>query len=295
VIVAFKCGVYNVGAEGQYILGGLFTILAAISIPEMPTPAALFVLIAASFAGGSLWAFIPAILKVRQNVNELLSTLLLNYVALFLMQFLLRDWMRDKTLPVYYPVSRPIPPFAVPPVIIQGYSMTVTIIIAVVFALATYLIMQKTRFGFEVRAVGLNPDASAFSGINVNTTRFISMILSGGIAGVAGFAEVGFLTKVNMQFSSGYGYTGILLALISQLNPLPLILVSIFFAGLDTGAQGLRIFGVSIHITTVMEGAIIAIFLLIRPVIQKMLERRRTIRNGIQAREPESKEGRGIG
>lgn len=275
VVVAFRSGVFNIGAEGQYILGGLFSVLVATSIPNMPSFLAIPVVIVAGFLGGAAWSLIPAFLKAKQNVNELLSTLLMNYIALFLMQFLLRDWLQDKSLPVRYPVTATVPQYARLPTLLPETTLTASLIIGLVAALATYTILQKTTFGFRMRAVGKNPEASAFSGIKVNLTQFSAMLISGGLAGLAGLVEaVGYLHKVNMQFSVGYGYTAILLALMSQLNALTLIVVSVFFAGLDTGSQGLKFLGVSSNLSIVIEGVLILFILIVRPEVQDQVARR---------------------
>lgn len=276
VVVAFRSGVLNIGAEGQYILGGLFSVLVATSIPTMPSLIAIPLVIAAGFLGGAAWGFIPALLKAKQNVNELLSSLLMNYIALYLMQFLLRDGMRDKSLPVNYPVTAMVPGFSQLPTLLPGTTLTATIFVGLVAAIATYVVLQKTTFGFKMRAVGKNPEASAFSGISVNLTQFSAMVISAGLAGLAGFVEaVGFLHRVNMQFSVGYGYTAILLALMSQLNALTLIVVTVFFAGLDTGSQGLKFLGISSNLSTVIEGVLILIILLVRPWVQTLMARGR--------------------
>ena len=275
IVVAFRSGVFNIGVEGQYILGGLFSVLVATSMPAMPSFLAIPIVLAAGFLGGAAWSLVPAVLKVKQNVNELLSSLLMNYIALFLMQFLLRDWMQDKSIPVRYPITSTVPEFARLPTLLPGTTLTASIIIGLISAAATYIILQKTAFGFKMRAVGKNPEASAFSGINVNLTQFSAMLISGGLAGLAGLAEaVGYLHKVNMQFSAGYGYTAILLALMSQLNALTLIIVSIFFAGLDTGSQGLKFLRISSHLSIVIEGVLIILILLVRPEVKNLMGRR---------------------
>ena len=276
IVVAFRSGVFNIGVEGQYILGGLISVLVATSMPALPTLLAIPIVIVAGFLGGAAWSLIPAFLKAKQNVNELLSSLLMNYIALFLMQFLLRDWMQDKSIPVRYPITATVPDYARLPTLLPGTTLTASIIIGLVSAVVTYIILQKTAFGFKMRAVGKNPEASAFSGINVNLTQFSAMLISGGLAGLAGLAEaVGYLHKVNMQFSAGYGYTAILLALMSQLNALTLIIVSVFFAGLDTGSQGLKFLGISSHLSVVIEGVLILLILLVRPEVENLMRRSR--------------------
>jgi ABC-type uncharacterized transport system permease subunit len=278
VVVAFKSGVFNIGAEGQYILGGLTSVLVATSIPAMPYFLAIPLVIIAGFLGGAAWSFIPAFLKAKQNVNELLSSLLMNYVALYLMQYLLRDGMQDKSIPVRYPVTAAVPSFTMLPTLLPGTTLTAAILLALVAAAATYVGLRKTTLGFKMRAVGKNPDASAFSGINVNLTQFFAILISGGLAGLAGYVEaVGYLHKVNMQFSVGYGYTAILLALMSQLNSLTLVVVSLFFAGLDTGSQGLKFLGISSNLSVVIEGVLILVVLLVRPAIQGLAARRNKI------------------
>jgi len=274
IVVAFRSGVFNIGVEGQYILGGLLSVLVATSIPTMPSLIAIPIVLIAGFVGGAAWSLIPAVLKAKQNVNELLSSLLMNYIALFLMQFLLRDWMQDKSIPVRYPITPTVPEFASLPTLLPDTTLTGSIIIGLISALATYAIIQKTAFGFKMRAVGRNPNASAFSGINVNLTQISAMLISGGLAGLAGYAEaIGYLHKVNMQFSAGYGYTAILLALMSQLNALTLIIVSVFFAGLDTGSQGLKFLRISSHLSIVIEGMLILMILLVRPEVKNLMKR----------------------
>ena len=197
----------------------------------------------AGFIGGGLWGIIPAILKIKYSINEVISTLMLNYIcAEFLMMLIVGPW-KGKTR-FGFPGTNNLPDSAILGLIPGSRIHYATLILAIICAIVLSAIIYKTRFGYEVRVVGENPDAGRYAGINFLKTSLILMAISGGLAGFAGVGEVAGIHHYlgyPASISSGYGFTAIIVAWLAKLNPLYAILSGIFFAGILVGGDAIQI------------------------------------------------------
>ena len=237
-VIAFKAQIWSIGQEGQLFAGAmlsyaLYRVLEPILLPS----ALLIVLVLGGFLGGALLGWLAGWLRTRFNVDIIISTVLLNYIIITMLQFLVYDhkyWMD----PIgFYPRSAIIPKVNWYPILVEGSRLHMGFLIAVLLAILVYWILKKTPYGFDLRALGANPVATQFKGINVNKLILVTMFLSGGLAGLAGVGELfGVHHNVNMDLSTGYGYTGIIIAMLAELNPIVVIFAAIFFGGLINGS-----------------------------------------------------------
>ena len=253
VSIAFRMRLWNIGAEGQLYLGAFMATGVALHILPADSPMwlTLTAMAVAGFIGGALWGVVPGILKAKLNVNEIITTLMLNYVAiLFNNFFIYGPWSeRGFGLTPQFPRNAWLPRFTdfgetFP--FLRGMTAHFGIFLAVILALVLWVVWQRTRWGFEVTIVGDNPRAARYAGINLTRNIILVMALSGGLAGLAGMSEVaGVVHRLQERFSPGYGFTAIIVAWLAKLNPLGIILVSYLFAGLLVGADAIQPAGIA--------------------------------------------------
>ncbi len=261
MVIAFRGKVWNIGGEGQFFAGALATAWVCMNFAQLSNPVLIVVIILASFLAGALWAFIPGFLKARFRISEIVVTVMMNYIMLGIVSYMLSGpWQaagdhflqtprfeRTTYLPTFFD-SR----------IHLGFFLAIFLVIAV------YILLWKTPLGFEIRAVGENPVAAKHKGIRDAVIVLIVMLMSGAIAGLAGGMELaGLHHRLRLDISTGYGYTGILIALLARLNPLGVIPASIFFGALVNGSTSMQIkFSVPVPMVYTIQG-IVLIFLLI--------------------------------
>lgn len=248
ICIAFRGGVINIGGEGQFVAGALLGTIVALSFPEGPALLVVPLGFLAGAAGGAVWGGIPGFLKARFNVNEILSTVMMNQIAVQGMNFLLLGPLID---PVQLERASRIPQTAR---ISQAFSLPRLVptrlhlgtLLAVVMAVGVYVLLWRTTLGYRIRAVGLNPEAARYAGINVPRHIVLSMALSGAMAGLAGAVQI---FGVNFRmftdgsatgFTGSAGFHGIVAALFGQLHPLGTIPAAILFGGLLVGANKLQ-------------------------------------------------------
>lgn len=244
ICIAFRASVINIGAEGQIILGALGATSWALAFRTWPgwllVPSTLLV----SFVTGAFWGFIPGILKARFRVNEILSTVMLNAIALQLMNMLVRGPLIDPegiTSGTFLAQSARLPESAWLIRLVPQTLLNAGALIAVALAFVVYLFLWRTTIGFRIRAVGLNPDASRYAGVNVAFYQALSLTLAGGMAGLAGAVEVmGVHHRLLEGITSGYGFSGIVAALFGGLHPLGLIPAAWLFGSLLVGADKMQ-------------------------------------------------------
>lgn len=241
ICIAFRASVINIGAEGQIILGALGATSWALAFKTWPAwlliPSTLLV----SFITGAAWGFIPGFLKARFRVNEILSTVMLNAIAIQLMNLLVRGPLIDQagvSAGTYLAQSERLPEAAWLPRLIPQSLLNAGALLAVALAFVVYLFLWRTTIGFRIRAVGMNPDASRYAGVNVPFYQALSLTLAGGLAGLAGSVEVmGVHHRLLEGITSGYGFSGIVAALFGGLHPLGLIPAAWLFGSLLVGAD----------------------------------------------------------
>jgi general nucleoside transport system permease protein len=244
ICIAFRANMINIGGEGQIIAGALMAAWFPLTFPSWPgwllVPATMIM----GFLAGSAWGFVPGFLKARLRVNEILSTIMMNSIALQLMNLLLQGPLMDPAgvaARTFLAQSAQLPHQVWLPRLVPRTLLHSGAIVAVVLAVVVYLFLWRTTIGYDIRAVGLNPNASRYAGINVPTYQALSLTLAGGFAGLAGVMEViGVQHRLLEGLTSGYGFTGIVAALLGSLHPLGLIPSSILFGGLLVGADTMQ-------------------------------------------------------
>lgn len=261
VTFAFAAGYWNIGAEGQLLAGAIAAAGLGMALKDVPPGLALPLMIVGGFAAGLLWALIPALLKVRLAVDEVVTTLLMNTVILFLISFLLNGIWRD---PVSgWPQSPTIAASTMFPKLIPRSRLHLGFLIAWASIGAIWLILRRTPLGLRMRAVGQGREAARFAGVNVERTMLTAALVSGGIAGLAGVGEVaGIHFHLIEALSAGYGYTGIIVATLGGLNPLGVSLAALFIGLIETGAQNVsQTLNVPIYLGNVVEAALLLVTL----------------------------------
>ena len=280
VAIAFRAGVWNIGAEGQ-LLAGATAAIGAVALPGPGVLRLALALLLAALAGGA-WA-LPAALLRKRGVLEVISTIMLNFVALNLVGWLVRGPLQEPTHA--YPQSATIAESARLPRI-PGTRLHLGVAIAIVAALLLALVMRRSAWGFRVRAVGANPRAAASAGlIDVQRTALAAFLLSGALAGLAGGIEATGVTYALYEgLSPGYGYTAIAVALLARLDPLLVVPSAILFGGLEAGATAMqRDAGVPASFVTVVEGSLVLLVLLLPTLTERAASR---LARGRPATEP---------
>lgn len=244
ICIAFRANVINIGGEGQIILGALMATWFPLTFSTWPGWLLIPATLTMGFLAGAAWGFVPGILKARLHVNEILSTIMMNSIAQQLMNLLIRGPLMDPagiSAGTYLAQSARIPQQAWLPRLVPQTLLHAGAILALLLAILVYFFLWRTTIGYRIRAVGLNPDASRYAGINVPFYQALSMTLAGGFAGLAGAIEViGVQHRLLEGITSGYGFTGIVAALLGSLHPLGLIPASILFGGLLVGAAQMQ-------------------------------------------------------
>jgi simple sugar transport system permease protein len=273
VAVAFKCSSFNIGVEGQLMVGALCSALVGVYVP-LPSGIHLIVTLLAGIAGGMAFAFLPAILKSRCNVSVIISTILLNYIAQFFVQFCVMGPFHGNTSAQATLAIRKTA--ELPSITSKPYQLNLGFILMVVVVVLVYVLLNKTTRGYEMNAVGLNSIASEIQGINAERNMFLALVISGGIAGLAGGVEVtGTLHKMVNGFSTGYGFAGIPIALMARCNPFAILLTGFFFGLMKSGSFLMQsTVGVSSDMVGIIQGLVVA-FLCTENVLRYYLERER--------------------
>lgn len=279
ICIAFRGGVINIGGEGQIIVGALAATSLSLAFPDWPGWLLLPMTLIAGVVMGAIWGGIPGVLKARLNVNEILSTVMMNQIALQSMNFLLRGPLLD---PAQIAAGTNIPQSAALP---QAVWLTRLVprtllhsgaIIALVLAVLVYFLLWRTTIGYRIRAVGLNPAAARYAGIPVARYTALSLILSGAFAGLAGAIEVtGIHHRMIEGMSGGYGFSGIVAALFGKLHPLGTIPASALFGALLVGADKMqRTVQVPSALVIVLQGLVV-LFVVSSDLIVRRRNRRR--------------------
>jgi len=261
VAFAFRARFWNIGAEGQLLAGALAATWIGIYFTWIPPLLMLPLVMAAGFLAGGAWAAVPAILKTRLKVDDVVSTLLLNYVMLHIMGALLFGPLQQPGSS--WPRSSEIMEAAKYPMLIFRSRFHLGIPLAVIAVAAIWFINKKTIFGYQSRAVGVNIKAANFGGISTTSVILKTAIISGGLAGMAGVGELcAIQQRLILDISPGYGYSGIVIAMLGNLHPVGVLLSSFFFSVIIVGAQTMsRMTGVPSYIAEVIQGMALMIML----------------------------------
>lgn len=247
VSIAFRMKLWNIGAEGQLLFAAWATAGCALYVIPASTPSWLFIpcLVLIAFAAGAFWGAIPGVLKAKLGVNEIISSLMLVYIADLLIQFFVYgQWGAGG-----FPLTAKIPPnarlprlldFAATFPVLRGMTAHLGFVLGIVVAIVLWVLFRQSKWGYELNVIGDNPRAAHYSGMNIGRMVVLSMILSGGLAGLAGLSEIsGVIHRLQENVSPGYGFSAIIIAWLARLNPLALILVAYLFGGVLVGADAL--------------------------------------------------------
>lgn len=255
VAVAFRAKFYNIGGEGQLYAGALAATYFGTGLITLPPVLMIpFLMIAGALAGGAL-LIVPVLLKTRLNVDEVVTTLLLNFVVILLVSYLIEGPWRDPQAMGWPQAASIIDEGVLPPLLAKG-RLHAGLIVAVLAALVVWVMMRATVLGFEIRAVGHNAAAAEFAGIGVNRTVVMTALISGGLAGMAGVSETaGLKGYLTLDLSPGFGYTGIAVAMLAALHPLAVIPAALFLSAVFVGADAMsRAVNIPTYIADVMVG-----------------------------------------
>lgn len=234
---AFKTGLFNIGAPGQMLMGGFFATAVGLTV-KLPTPILLPLMILAGILGGALWAFIPGALKAKFNVHEVVSTIMMNWIAYWIVYYMVPMYFKGEFLETE---SAQLPATATLRIqaltdFFQGSFINMGILIAIVSVFAIWFILNKTVLGYELKAVGFNRDAAEYAGISVNRNIVLSMMIAGALAGLAGVVQyTGNATSIQIGVMPTQGFDGIAVALLGASNPIGVLFSALFFGILYTG------------------------------------------------------------
>ncbi len=270
ICIAFRANMLNIGGEGQIAMGGLAGTATALAVPGLPAVVLVPLVLLAGAVGGGIWGAIPGAFKAYFNVNEILSTIMLNLVAVQFMNYLLSGPLVARS---GYAVGGLIPQTKLLsrnswlPTLIAGTQLHLGVLIAVLLAVAVYVLLWHTSLGFRIRAVGLSREASRYSGMSVRPTMTLAMTLAGALSGIAGtMLVIGSLSHRMVTdgtltgFTGNAGFNGIVVALFAGLNPLWTILTSFLFAGLLVGGTSMQVItGVPSDLVTAFNGLVVVL------------------------------------
>lgn len=257
VAIAFRAGYWNIGAEGQLLLGAIAAAGIGTMVGGLPPLLALPVMIVGGALAGAAWALVPALLRVRFGIDEVVTTLLLNPVALLLVNGLLHGPWRDPE--TGFPESPRIAASAEFPALIERSRVHLGIVLAIAVIVVAWYVLARTPAGLRLRAAGLSPHGARFAGINVPATLLGAALVSGAIAGIAGVSEVaGIQNRLTGGLSPGYGYTGIVVATLGTLTMPGVALAALFLGDLTVGASSAaRSLGIPSQLGAVVQGVLL--------------------------------------
>ena len=285
ICISFRGGVLNIGGEGQLVVGAISATVVGLSLPEAPAIVVMILAMLAGFMAGAVWGGIPGALKAYFNVNEILSTIMMNAIAVQFMNYLLRNPLLDpdqfNAASKIPQTARLVPAFDLPRLVPTRLHLGAGI--AVLLAVVVYLFLWRTAIGYRIRAVGLNPDASRYAGIDVKRYMVLALLLSGAFAGLGGAIQVlgvhhrMFTDGSAMGFTGSAGFNGIVAALFGKLHPIGTIPASFLFGALLVGANKLqRVMQVPSAFITALNGLVV-VFVVSSEIWSRRRSRRRMI------------------
>jgi simple sugar transport system permease protein len=255
ILVAFKLKFWNIGGEGQILMGALGATLVALGFPDLPRLILLPLMAISGMAFGAAWALIPAFFKVRFGTNETIFTLMMNYVALKFLTYLQYGPLRAAESAGF----PKIPNFSENAVLPKVLGVHVGWIIAIILVLVLYYLMEKTKLGFEIAVTGESPNTARYAGMNINTIVLVAIMISGGLCGLVGMIQASAVEKtLTFGISAGYGFTAIITTWLARLNPIMTLFVCFAFSILIQGASYIQLsLGVPTAVASVVEGLVL--------------------------------------
>ncbi len=254
--VAMRMKLWNIGAEGQLLMGAFAATGVALFLPELPWYIMMPTMFLASFLAGGLWAVIAVLPRALWNINEIITTLMLNYVGALWIRYLVQGPWRDPQM-VMYPFSAKFPPAAIFPKL-GDTRIHLGLLIALVAAVVLMAVFSRTKWGYEIRVIGASVPAARYAGMRVKRNIIVTMLISGGLAGLAGMSELaGVFYRLQDFLAAGAGYTAIIIASLAGGHPLGTLVVAFLFGGLLVGGTSAQTVGVSAAIADMLQGAVL--------------------------------------
>ncbi len=280
--VAYRANVWNIGAEGQLVMGAVAGSMIPILLPGWNDPVALLAMLLLAMLGGALWGAVPALLKVRFNVNEILSSLMLVYVAQLFLDWLVRGPWRDP-MGFNFPKSVSFEGWHVMPAITGRVHLGA--VLALVAVIALWVAMSRTRFGFAVRVLGDAPRAGRFGGFSQARMTWAAFLLSGALAGLAGISEVaGAIGQLQPSISPGYGFTAIIVAFLGRLSAPGILAAAILLAVTYLGGEAVQLaLGLSAKVSQAFQGLLLFFVLACDVLVHYRVRWRGAVRKGEEA------------
>jgi len=279
VAIGFKMNLFNIGVEGQYTLAALIAASVGAAV-HLPAPIHITLILVTAMIVGALWSGIAGVLKVTRGVSEVISTIMLNYIAIGAVAYLLSNYLtRPLTASDLTTRTPDIPASGLFPALIKSPAENLSgfLIVAVIVGAAYYVLVWKTRFGFNLRASGLNPDAAQASGVDPRSMVIKTMLLSGAVAGLTGMMYLlSFFHSYSLDFPTGLGFTGIAVALVGRNNPVGIAIGALLFGFLERSAQILDLNNIPKEIFYIMEGIIILTVVVAYEVVRRLVEAQET-------------------
>lgn len=256
VALAFRMQLWNIGGEGQLYMGAFAATWVALTFPGGSAWWVLPSMILLGMIAGGLWALVAAIPRAIWGVNEIITTLMLNYIAISWVHYLVFGPWKDPN-GMNFPITATFSPGAILPAL-GSSRIHAGLLLGLLLTVLIYLIIYRTKWGYEIRVTGENPNAARYAGMNIKRNILLVMFFSGAICGLVGMSEVsGIAHRLQQGLSPGYGYTGIIIAWLSRLNPFVIVIVAFLFGGLQMGGQIIQISGVPSSMVVMLQGLIL--------------------------------------
>ncbi len=240
--IAFKMKLWNIGAEGQFYIGAftasLVVLIPMVNLETTPKFIVIGLMVIMGMIGGAIWGFFPGYLKAKYQVNEIITTLMLNYIAIYWNNFWIFDKWSDagfQMTPTFEKAAwlPRLSDFAKQYKAFSGITLHLGVVFGIVAAVIVWWILERSQWGYQIKLIGDNPKAARYAGLNITRNLVLVMMLSGALAGLAGMSEIsGVVHRLQERISPGYGFTGIIVAWLAKLNPFAVIIVSILFGAL---------------------------------------------------------------
>ena len=281
VALGFKAGLFNIGAQGQFMMGALGSVAVGVAVADQPPIIAITLATAAGILAGGAWGFIPGILKAVSGAHEVVTTIMLNYVAISVLAWAVSGPLKVPGSPS--PITFDVGNAAYP--IVIGDTGSIAIIIAFLMSVVVWWLLSRTTLGFEIRTVGANPDAARYAGMKPRTLIVLTMSMCGMLAGLAGTSVVlGVTHKMTSSFGTTVGFDAIAVALLARSNPFGIIFAGLLFGAMRAGSTLMQIdAGIAPELIDVIQATIL-LFLVAAPVLQRVL-RLRGVSGGLGATE----------
>jgi len=279
---AFKAGLFNIGAEGQMFIGGLALAWVGFTFKFLPFPILFLLCLLAGFLGGALWGAIPGYLKVKRGAHEVITTIMMNFIAIAMVQYLVQNHFMNPSWGI--PHTPTVAKGAYAPSLGKIFPWfpahtraNIMFLVAIILAVLTIILLQRTKLGYEIRATGLNPNSAEYAGIDISNRTVMTMAISGGFAGMA---TANFILGPGSHYFlkseyGGIGFSGIAVGLLGRNNPLGIILAAILFGFLENGGLGVQLYfpNVPRQIVEIMQAIILIILVIVLELSRKFIKR----------------------